>query len=706
MQERSLPKKEKNTSSFDNQYDVIISGMGGAGLFAAWEVAINNEGIKTLIISDRPDRFVVENIISINQNINYIRRMYNYAKTKNIYNPKHDEEDRKFFDEFKDGRAAIKSITRYVKRRLDELKESGAPIDYVYESFITEVDTENASVTIASTGTKSESKQTHFTYLVGAEGNKRHTHTLISNNISAVAQTMQFDKEAPLPHVRHFTAYLIAEKEDETEFLPTDEIDIFNSDSLKEEQDGDKYKNYTLSNPGSLKKTGNRQIKFSLTGELPDRLYYIDDGETKNREIFNYACEIVKERWAKAHPDGSMISVKRVGIGKRNKYQGIKEKNKISTFITDISEVTQAAIEISDNDNQHCYYVLIGDAVRNANYQKASGMHSAMYHAHWFGLLVKRKISINTYNALVKLHSSKYRLPALPVSSDINLQNAEGYTPLYIAAAEGRSDCVFDLLDKGADPNIASHSGGTALMIAIQNKHFDIVLALLDNKADVNQANKMGNSPLHIAANYGCLDEAKELLDKGANINHTNDHFYTPLLLAITHGHTELAITLINRRADLNPSKPIPTSSLHIAAHKGHLDITNVLLEKGAMINSVNINNVTPLFLAAQEGHFQIAKLLIAYQADISITATLTIEDLKKFSQRRGEAVHLRMNKLIQEKLTKNSSLWSSLWVSDKTTIPINAIEIAQVMGHDDIAEYLIKSTSKPKVSIQRYKGE
>jgi len=58
--------------------------------------------------------------------------------------------------------------------------------------------------------------------------------------------------------------------------------------------------------------------------------------------------------------------------------------------------------------------------------------------------------------------------------------DADGETPLMIAAAEGHEQIVKLLLDSGADPNDANEDGETPLMAAAEG-HEQIVKLLLDS---------------------------------------------------------------------------------------------------------------------------------------------------------------------------------------------------------------------------------
>ena len=47
----------------------------------------------------------------------------------------------------------------------------------------------------------------------------------------------------------------------------------------------------------------------------------------------------------------------------------------------------------------------------------------------------------------------------------------DGWTPLYVASAEGHLEVVRELLSRGAFPGLAAHNGATALSAATANGH-------------------------------------------------------------------------------------------------------------------------------------------------------------------------------------------------------------------------------------------
>ena len=72
-------------------------------------------------------------------------------------------------------------------------------------------------------------------------------------------------------------------------------------------------------------------------------------------------------------------------------------------------------------------------------------------------------------------------------------------TPLYLAADQGHTHVVMELIKAGADLNQATSEGSTPLYIAAQNGHEGIVALLIQAGADVRKASKSGCTPMKVA---------------------------------------------------------------------------------------------------------------------------------------------------------------------------------------------------------------
>jgi len=119
-------------------------------------------------------------------------------------------------------------------------------------------------------------------------------------------------------------------------------------------------------------------------------------------------------------------------------------------------------------------------------------------------------------------------------------KDANGMTPLHIAAAKGQRDEVESLLANGADVNARANDGATPLHWAVYNGHKDVVELLLASKAPVNARGRDGYTPLHWAAAKGDKEIAELLLKNQADVNARNDKGETPVNLAQSKHHPDL----------------------------------------------------------------------------------------------------------------------------------------------------------------------
>ena len=103
------------------------------------------------------------------------------------------------------------------------------------------------------------------------------------------------------------------------------------------------------------------------------------------------------------------------------------------------------------------------------------------------------------------------------------------------------------LLELGADINLGNVSDScTALALAATNGHSEIVSQLLERGANPNSANTKGLIPLHFAASMGHKRVAELLIAGGSKLDEKTVNKLTPLHFASTMGRIEVA-RLINK---------------------------------------------------------------------------------------------------------------------------------------------------------------
>ena len=124
----------------------------------------------------------------------------------------------------------------------------------------------------------------------------------------------------------------------------------------------------------------------------------------------------------------------------------------------------------------------------------------------------------------------------IAAGADLDAQNAQGFTALHQAAAEGRAADIRALLVAGAELNARSRSGHlTALQIAVWRRASpDVVNALLAAGAEVDATDMRGWTALHWAARDRRTDPAvvEALLAAGAEVNARDNTGHTALQYA------------------------------------------------------------------------------------------------------------------------------------------------------------------------------
>ena len=91
----------------------------------------------------------------------------------------------------------------------------------------------------------------------------------------------------------------------------------------------------------------------------------------------------------------------------------------------------------------------------------------------------------------------------LDLGANVNAHDNDHWTPLYLAAANGRLGFARMLLEHGAEVNTPDDVGRTPLHMASQNGHVEVVLLLLESGADLNLRDRLGRTPSDLASGQG-----------------------------------------------------------------------------------------------------------------------------------------------------------------------------------------------------------
>lgn len=216
-------------------------------------------------------------------------------------------------------------------------------------------------------------------------------------------------------------------------------------------------------------------------------------------------------------------------------------------------------------------------------------------------------------------------------------------SPLILAATNGVTDIVKELIRRNVRLDKTDGNGCTALKQAAHGGHVDIVLALTKAGASVEVADHEGWTALMSAASKGRLKISKVLINAGANVAAVANSGETALAQSVGSRSDGLALSalrdlnqMLGREAD-DGSGVMETIDLADDA----LKLTNILLKTGANPN-VELDGKSLLEIAIQGGDEELVKLLKKHGAiEVDKTSELGVDEHKKLEPPELELEHV-----------------------------------------------------------------
>jgi ankyrin repeat protein len=210
--------------------------------------------------------------------------------------------------------------------------------------------------------------------------------------------------------------------------------------------------------------------------------------------------------------------------------------------------------------------------------------------------------------------------------ADVNARDAEGNTPLILAALYANPECVGLLIEKGADVNTANKTGATALIRAATS--YEKSRLLVTAGANVRVRTTIGNTPLILGARRaGNSQTVKLLLERGADATERSDAGISSIISGAASGDVETVRLLLDAgaKADdfpkLNGLRAAAAAGLRTplmwAAYCNEVRMMRLLLDRGADPSQSTYFG-DPLSQACWRDSFEAAELLIAQGANVN----------------------------------------------------------------------------------------
>jgi ankyrin repeat protein len=199
----------------------------------------------------------------------------------------------------------------------------------------------------------------------------------------------------------------------------------------------------------------------------------------------------------------------------------------------------------------------------------------------------------------------------------------DGSSELHLASHLGLTKLVRELVLEGVNPDIKDANGVTPLMLAAGHGSVDVAKVLIEAGASVNSVDNTGCSLLYKAADLNQVAFVQLLVEQkdiNVNFSHSRQYDFTPLIRAALDGYAEIVKLLVSvPQLEINQtcSDPAGATALMYAASGGALECAKILLSQPSIeIDLQDERGATALIYAAENGYTDIVQALLERDAD------------------------------------------------------------------------------------------
>ena len=279
--------------------------------------------------------------------------------------------------------------------------------------------------------------------------------------------------------------------------------------------------------------------------------------------------------------------------------------------------------------------------------------HYVLVKKHLLGLFLKRvkggRVNVADFGDILRSGWGKDPPEGIidQILEECDFKEIPGVTVLHIASKENNEPEIIDLLVKsGANVNVQDAEGFTPLHMAAIHGNLKIVKKLVDLEADVNIVTTDGKNAAELAHLNEELEIEEYLESKMASSQRTKekevdselaDFLMEAYGLSATYYLTE-QLTELNLRSGWGKDPPEGTGDkilkeyeeekpgvtpLHIASGRiNKPEIVDLLVMYGANVNAQDAAGFIPLHMAAIHGNLKVVKKLVDLEADVNIVTT------------------------------------------------------------------------------------
>ena len=195
------------------------------------------------------------------------------------------------------------------------------------------------------------------------------------------------------------------------------------------------------------------------------------------------------------------------------------------------------------------------------------------------------------YSGLFKMvvtHDSAGLKKAITETTNVDIKDDHGRTPLHVAAYVANHKAMRLLVEAGANANALEYQRYDIVTIAaVENDLPTLRLALELGANPGNTTSLYDGTALIAAAHLGHVEVVQILIDAGAPLDHINNLRWTALIESIVLGdggprHTATLKSLVDAGANVNLADGSGHSPLQLAKRNNYAEMVEILSAAGA----------------------------------------------------------------------------------------------------------------------------
>ena len=260
--------------------------------------------------------------------------------------------------------------------------------------------------------------------------------------------------------------------------------------------------------------------------------------------------------------------------------------------------------------------------------------------------------------------------------ANINYQDREGRTPLFLTVKYNRVSMIKSLIQDGCDVNLGKFNQSNALHLAAKKGNTEVIELLIDAGHILDASNWGGNTPLLIACRFGHAQTVMKLISYGANVNICNKLGHYPLHYAAFAGNAGLVQILMDRGADSDVRTHLGINPIMLACERKHCNVVTTLASQCNLHYREQLYGGTVLHWAIASGCCHCVDCLLTHGASLTVADSTGRTPIL-------EAVQSKQPEILRYLLDKHELV-------DFTCDPNNRLlHLAAFLGHTECVEII-----------------